>query len=135
MKPSQFRMKYDVLTTRNLLCALGAVPLLLLPEAVKAQQAEGVSVLMEEVVVTARKREEGLQETPIAVSAFTGDSLQARGIQRVDQIANIVPNMTFDNINTNGGGGNSAAIFLRGVGQRDFIPSADPGVGLYVDGV
>ena len=85
--------------------------------------------------MTARKREEGLQETPIAVSAFTGDSLQARGIQRVDQIANIVPNMTFDNINTNGGGGNSAAIFLRGVGQRDFIPSADPGVGLYVDGV
>ena len=135
MKPSQFRMKHDVLTTRHLLCALVATPFLMLPEAVKAQQSEGVSVLMEEVVVTARKREEGLQETPIAVSAFSGDSLQARGIQRVDQIANIVPNMTFDNINTNGGGGNSAAIFLRGVGQRDFIPSADPGVGLYVDGV
>ena len=112
MKPSQFRMKYDLLTTRNLLCALGAVPHLLLPEAVKAQQAEGVSVLMEEVVVTARKREEGLQETPIAVSAFSGDSLQARGIQRVDQIANIVPNMTFDNINTNGGGGNLSLIHI-----------------------
>ena len=120
--------------SQTLAAAVAALPLLL-PEAVLAQQSDGVSALMEEVVVTARKREEGLQETPIAVSAFSGDSLQARGIQRVDQIANIVPNMSFDNINTNGGGGNSAAIFLRGVGQRDFIPSADPGVGLYVDGV
>lgn len=102
---------------------------------VLAQESDNVSSLMEEVTVTARKREEGLQDTPIAVSAFSGDSLAARGIQKVDDIANITPNMTFDNINTNGGGGNSAAIFLRGVGQRDFIPSADPGVGLYVDGV
>jgi len=98
-------------------------------------QESGISSLLEEVVVTARKREEGLQDTPIAVSAFSGESLEARGIQRVDDIAGITPNMTFDNINTNGGGGSSAAVFLRGVGQRDFIPSADPGVGLYVDGV
>lgn len=135
MNPTQQAKKHNVRTTKNLLGSLGSIPFLLLPAAVTAQQSDGVSALMEEVVVTARKREEGLQETPIAVSAFSGDSLQARGIQRVDQIANIVPNMTFDNINTNGGGGNSAAIFLRGVGQRDFIPSADPGVGLYVDGV
>ena len=99
------------------------------------ESSSNIDALMDEVVVTARKREEGLQDTPIAVSAFTGASLEARGIQKVDDIAYITPNMTFDNINTNGGGGNSAAIFLRGVGQRDFIPSADPGVGLYVDGV
>ena len=135
MNPTVFRIKDHLLARKKLLGALCPLPFLLLPEAVSAQQSEGVSALMEEVVVTARKREEGLQETPIAVSAFSGESLEARGIQRVDQIANIVPNMTFDNINTNGGGGNSAAIFLRGVGQRDFIPSADPGVGLYVDGV
>lgn len=101
---------------------------------VQAQES-GISSLMEEVTVTARKREEGLQDTPIAVSAFSGESLDARGIQKVDDIAQITPNMTFDNIVTNGGGGSSAAIFLRGVGQRDFLPSADPGVGLYVDGV
>ena len=90
---------------------------------------------MEEITVTARKREEGLQDTPIAVSVFSGESLEARGVQRVDEIAGLTPNMSFDNINTNGGGGNSAAVFLRGVGQRDFLPSADPGVGIYVDGV
>ena len=114
-----------------------AVSALTLPgqSALAQERGSGVDALMEEVVVTARKREEGLQETPIAVSAFSGDSLDARGIQKVDDIAYITPNMTFDNINTNGGGGNSAAIFLRGVGQRDFIPSADPGVGLYVDGI
>lgn len=95
----------------------------------------GIGALMDEVVVTARKREESVQDTPIAVSAFTGASLDARGIQKIDDIAKITPNMSFDNFNSNGGGGSSAAIFIRGVGQRDFIPSADPGVGLYVDGV
>ena len=103
---------------------------------VYAQDSEsGIGALMEEITVTARKREEGLQNTPIAVSAFSGENLEARGIQRVDEIAGLTPNMSFDNINTNGGGGNSAAVFLRGVGQRDFLPSADPGVGIYVDGV
>jgi iron complex outermembrane receptor protein len=119
-----------------LLGALSVAASVLVFESTFAQEREsGVNALMDEVTVTARKREESLQDTPIAVSAFSGDSLDARGIQRVDDIAYITPNMSFDNINTNGGGGNSAAIFLRGVGQRDFIPSADPGVGLYVDGV
>ena len=103
---------------------------------VYAQDSEsGIGALMEEITVTARKREEGLQDTPIAVSVFSGESLEARGVQRIDEIAGLTPNMSFDNINTNGGGGSSAAVFIRGVGQRDFIPSADPGVGIYVDGV
>ena len=73
---------------------------------IQAQESKSsVSSLMEEITVTARKREESLQETPLAVSAFTGASLEARGIQKVDDIASITPNMTFDNINTNGGGG------------------------------
>ena len=95
---------------------------------------DDVSVLMEEIVVTARKREESIQDAPLAVSAFTGTSLQARGIEKIDGIAAITPNMSFDNINTNGGGGSNASVYIRGVGQTDFIPSADPGVGLYVDG-
>ena len=97
--------------------------------------ADDVSVLMEEIVVTARKREESIQDTPIAVSAFSGASLEARGIEKIDGIAAITPNMTFSNINTNAGGGSNASVYIRGVGQTDFIPSADPGVGLYVDGV
>ena len=95
---------------------------------VYAQDSEsGIGALMEEITVTARKREEGLQNTPIAVSAFSGENLEARGIQRVDEIAGLTPNMSFDNINTNGGGGNSAAVFLRGVGQRDLSAFCRPG--------
>ena len=111
------------------------MPVALLPGSFTYAQDSGIGALMEEITVTARKREEGLQDTPIAVSAFSGESLEARGVQRIDEIAGLTPNMSFDNININGGGGNSAAVFLRGVGQRDFLPSADPGVGIYVDGV
>ncbi len=96
---------------------------------------EEINVLMEEILITARKRVESVQDTPIAVSAFTGASLEARGIQKIDGIASITPNMTFSNINTNGGGGSNASVYIRGVGQTDFLPSADPGVGIYVDGV
>ncbi len=113
--------------TAALLSAVFALP--------AAAQDSGINSLLEEVVVTARKREEGVQDTPIAVSAFSGDSLDARGIQSVDALDNITPNMEFRNINTNGGGGSNASIYIRGVGQTDFVPSADPGVGLYVDGV
>lgn len=100
-----------------------------------AQEKEkGISALMDEIVVTARKREESIQDTPIAVSAFSGESLRARGIDKINGVASLTPNMTFSNFNANGGG-NTASVYIRGVGQTDFVPSADPGVGLYVDGV
>lgn len=91
--------------------------------------------LMDEITVTARKREEGLQDTPIAVSAFSGESLEARGIDRLDGIMTITPNVTFVNANGNGGSSNNAQVYIRGVGQQDFVPTSDPGVGMYVDGV
>ena len=123
------------ISMRYTLAAILALPFMLQPGGFSYAQESGVAALMEEIKVTARKREEGLQDTPIAVSVFSSESLEARGVQRIDEIAGLTPNMSFDNINTNGGGGNSAAVFLRGVGQRDFLPSADPGVGIYVDGV
>ncbi len=124
-------------TTRTLriLTLLSALAVIVLPGGATLAQDSGIGALMEEITVTARKREESLQDTPIAVSAFSGESLEARGVQRIDEIAGLTPNMSFDNITTNGGGGNNASVFLRGVGQRDFLPSADPGVGIYVDGV
>ena len=124
-----------IISKRYILAVMFSLPFLVQPGSVTYAQESGIDALMEEITVTARKREEGLQDTPIAVSVFSGESLEARGVQRIDEIAGLTPNMSFDNINTNGGGGNSAAVFLRGVGQRDFLPSADPGVGIYVDGV
>ncbi|MEM9623073.1 MAG: TonB-dependent receptor plug domain-containing protein, partial [Pseudomonadota bacterium] len=100
-----------------------------------ASSSSGAERLIEEMVVTARRREEGLQDAPIAVSAYTGDSLDYRGVTTLDEIARFVPSLTLQNNPSFGGASNSAAIYLRGVGQKEFLPTTEPGVGLYVDGV
>ncbi|MEM6999237.1 MAG: TonB-dependent receptor [Pseudomonadota bacterium] len=96
---------------------------------------DSASALIEEVVVTARRREEGLQDAPLAVSAYSEDALDYRGVSQLDQIAKFVPSLTFQNNPSFGGASNSAAVYLRGVGQKEFLPTTEPGVGLYVDGV
>ncbi|RMF11574.1 MAG: TonB-dependent receptor, partial [Alphaproteobacteria bacterium] len=85
--------------------------------------------MMDEIVVTSRKREEGLQDTPISVSAFTGETLEFRGTTKVDEIAAFTPNLTFENNPSFGGASNAAAIYIRGVGQKEFLPTTEPGVG------
>lgn len=88
-----------------------------------------------DIVVTARKRDERAQDIPIAISAFSGASIAARGIEKIDGLATITPNMTFQNNPSFGGAGSSAAIYIRGIGQKEFLPTTEPGVGVYVDGV
>ncbi len=90
---------------------------------------------LEEIVVTARKREESLQDAPLAVSAFTSNDLKARQISSTDQLGDITPNLTFDAYAPASGSSASSQIFIRGIGQTDFTAVTDPGVGLYVDGV
>lgn len=87
----------------------------------------------DEIVVTARKREEPLQDVPIAVSAISAEAIGARGWDSVSDLAQATPNISF----TPGQGGNSSGIapFIRGVGENDFIITSDPAVGLYIDGV
>jgi iron complex outermembrane receptor protein len=99
------------------------------------ERSSGFNAVIEEVVVTARRREEGLQDAPIAISAYTGDALDYRGITTLDEISRFVPSLTLENNPSFGGASNSAAIYLRGVGQKEFLPTTEPGVGLYVDGV
>ena len=91
--------------------------------------------IIEEVIVTARKREENLQDTPVAVSAFTSNELTLRNIKSTDQLGDITPNLTFDAYAPSSGSNSSSQIFIRGIGQTDFTAVTDPGVGLYVDGV
>ena len=90
--------------------------------------------LLEEVVVTARKREEGLQDAPIAVSAFSGESLEFRGVTEIGKLDQFTPNLVLNKSPTNSGVTN-AAVYIRGIGQNDFVPTIDPGVGIYVDEV
>jgi len=118
------------------LSLLAATLGLALPAPAHAQAGPGSTEwLIEEITVTARKREEDLQSTPLSISAFSGESLEFRGVDRVDGIADFTPNLSFGNSPTFGGAGNSAAIYIRGIGQKEFVPTVDPGVGLYVDGV
>ena len=101
----------------------------------KPAHAQGRSAaLIEEIVVTARKREENLQDAPIAVSAFTGEALDFRGVTELDRLDQFVPNLVLNESPTYSNVTN-AAVYIRGIGQNDFTPVIDPGVGIYVDGV
>ena len=90
---------------------------------------------LEEVVVTARKKTESLQDTPISVTALSGDRLEDMGLSRITKLQDITPNLVFQNTPAFSGAGNNAAVYIRGIGQRDFIPTIDPGVGIYIDDV
>ena len=93
------------------------------------------SAALEEVVVTARKTAESLQDTPISVTALSGDRLESMGMSRITKLQNVTPNLVFQNTPAYSGAGNNAAVYIRGVGQKDFVPTIDPGVGIYVDEV
>lgn len=115
---------------------ISAAALTCAPQVLQAAEAtDTASKLIEEVVVTARRREEGLQDAPIAVSAYTQDTLDYRGVNKLDDIVRFTPSLTFENNPSFGGASNSAAVYLRGIGQKEFLPTTEPGVGLYVDGV
>ena len=117
-----------------LLSALSAI------QSAPAQDASGGSAAsgkgaLEEVMVTARRVEERLQDTPISVSAFTPDSLERRQILSTDVLDQVTPNLQFTSNTALAGNNSSSAVFIRGVGQTDPTSSVDPGVGIYIDDV
>ncbi|MBN7799067.1 TonB-dependent receptor domain-containing protein [Parahaliea mediterranea] len=86
------------------------------------------------MVVTARKRVESLQDTPISISAFRGEDLNALSISDLTGISRATPNLDLSSSTGDGGGSNIQAT-IRGIGQTDFLITTDPGVGIYMDGV
>ena len=89
--------------------------------------------VLEEIVVTARFREENLQQTPLAISAFTGDVLEARGATSTLDLDAFVPNAVIAPLGA--GWGSTAAAFIRGIGLGDNSLSFEPGVPIYIDDV
>ncbi|WP_343045270.1 TonB-dependent receptor [Parasphingopyxis algicola] len=85
------------------------------------------------IVVTARRREESLQDTPVAVSALSAAELENRQIETLTEVYRYVPNVQFSTAASGTTGASS--VFVRGIGQIDFITTAEPGVGVYLDGV
>jgi iron complex outermembrane receptor protein len=86
-----------------------------------------------EIVVTAQFREQNLQDTPIAITAVSAEMLEARSQTNIAEVANQAPSVTLRAGNANFGP--SLAASIRGIGQHDFNPALEPGVGMYVDDV
>jgi len=82
-------------------------------------------------MVTAMFRPERMQKTPLAITALTGPDLEARGFTNAARIASVVPNARF--AQAQAAFGKAMTTFIRGVGQHDFHPAFEPGVGIYVD--
>lgn len=100
----------------------------------RAQEAsEDNSVTDNEIVVTAQFREQKLQDTPIAITAITGDMLEERSQTELAEIAQQAPSVVLRE--ASGAFGNSISASIRGQGQIDFNPQLEPGVGIYIDDV
>jgi len=97
------------------------------------QEAEQEAVGIEEVVVTARKREENLQEVPVSISSFSATDIEAMSMTNLKELGQFTTNFNF--FNHGQLGGTSAIVFMRGIGQVDPSFSFESGVGIYADGV
>lgn len=113
--------------------ALGSAAILgisFMPQAYS--QNAGPNAQLEEVVVTARKRTENLQEVPVAVSAFGATELAESGIENITDLQQRLPNTT---LQVSRGTNTTLTAYIRGVGQQDPLWGFEPGVGIYVDDV
>ncbi len=88
------------------------------------------SLILEEVIVTAERKESNLQEVPIAVSSLSQEQLEANQVNDIGDLQSLVPNLS-----VHVGDANNAVVYIRGIGQIDSIAFFEPGVGIYLDDV
>ena len=100
--------------------------------AIARDAGSGASVF-EEIVVTARKREESLEDIPVALTAFTEEDFANLNMGDLYDVGKNVPNLFIGNFGN--GNQNHTSVFMRGVGTQDHIITVDSAVGLYLDGV
>lgn len=112
-----------------LLAALGSASL-----ASAQDRPNSSNVFMDEVITTARKTAdvETVQDVPISVTAVNSDTFDALKVRDLEQLAFVAPNVTLDDVGTTRGVANFA---IRGLGVNSSIPSIDPTVGVFQDGV
>ena len=97
-------------------------------ETPAASSGKKVSSSLEEVLVTARRRRESLQETPIAVTALSAAELHERGIINIGELTKSIPSVEITESVSN-------LIYIRGIGQRSAFARVDPTVGVYLDNI
>lgn len=97
-----------------------------------AKEAAKNPTAASEIVVTARKKEENIQEVPVAVTAVTGEALEEAAAGDISELQSSTPNLS---IYAGRNQSTTLTVFLRGIGQADPLWGVDPGVGLYFDDV
>ena len=102
-----------------------------LPSDVQTQD-ETAQADSQDIVVTARRRNEALKDVPIAVTAYSGEQLERQGALDITDISDTTPNVTLE---TSRGTNSTLTAFIRGVGQQDPVAGFEQGVGIYVDDV
>ena len=118
---------------KHLTAGLAGLFLLAIPQGAFAEAAsETAGNIIEEVIVTATKREESIQDVPIAVSAFTGEDLSARGVEDLYGLAEVAPSIAVYSSNSTSNGG---TLRIRGVGTTGNNPGLEAAVGTFVDGI
>ena len=117
-------------TTLMLSSAAGAVLLAAPLSGALAQGSEGSEArVLEEIIVTARKREESLQDAPVVISALSSKIIDDFAIESIEDISDFVPGLIADTQGNPAGG----ALFLRGIGSGATSPSIDQAVSLVID--
>ncbi len=111
---------------------LSAVGVLISPNVAVAQSTASRSIAMDEVTVTARRRDESLQDVPLSISVISGDDLERIGAVDIIALAQTSPNVTLE---VSRGTNSTLSAFIRGVGQQDPVAGFESGVGLYMDDV
>ncbi len=130
IKDLNARLKLAASTT---LLASAATVVFSLPAAALAQEG-AAGALLEEIVTTARKRSEAeaVQDVPVAVTAFGAAQIEALFVKKIEDLSYIMPNVQLESVGTFPGVQNFS---IRGQGINSSIPSVDPTVGLFVDGI
>jgi len=97
----------------------------------QTQTESGAGFTIEEIVVTAQKREESVQDVPVAMTVLGADQIEATYSNNLENLQFSVPSLSFRKGNTT----RNSALFLRGIGTISFSTSAEPSVSTVVDGV
>ena len=116
----------------KLLSKITLFSLVLIPFTAFSAEEEASGGVLEEIIVTARKREETAQSVPIPISALSEAQMEARNITDIQDVERITPNLDFEYSSVNN---NNTQVFLRGIGQVNWSTTQDPKIGIYIDGV
>lgn len=114
------------------LLTLAAGTLATIGVGASAQDDANQILQLEEVIVTAEKREQSVQSIPLAVTAFSQADMDLRDATDMRVLQNFTPNLEFNN---ESGGQNNSRVTLRGIGTETLVGGGDPGVALHVDGI